>query len=60
LVTGLEKCTSLISLNLEGNRVEIIPAWLAKKSKSIRCLKLAFNNIGDVSCCCIIWFLKDA
>lgn len=47
--SGLEKLSSLVSLNLEGNQIDAIPLWLAKKLKGLRNLRLASNNIISVS-----------
>ena len=40
---------NLVSLNLEGNQIDSIPVWIAKKNRSLRNLRLANNNIDGVS-----------
>ena len=40
---------NLVSLNLEGNQIDSIPVWIAKKNGSLRNLRLANNNIDGVS-----------
>lgn len=47
-ISGLEKLSALVSLNLEGNSIALIPVWMSKKLKALKNLKLADNNINSV------------
>lgn len=52
--------TSLQTLNLEQNLIDKIPAWLPKKLRSLRTLKLANNEISSVSCfSCLLAMVKN-
>ena len=51
-IENLETLTQLQHLNLSGNLIEHVPAWLGKKLKALRVLKLAKNQLQSVSKFC--------
>lgn len=58
-IENLEALTSLQVLNLNGNKIDIIPLWLARKLKALRVFKIARNRIQSVSSFLVLsYFLK--
>ncbi|XP_036117009.1 centriolin isoform X3 [Molossus molossus] len=47
-IEGIEHMYNLQKLNLAGNEIEHIPAWLGKKLKSLRVLNLKGNKISSL------------
>lgn len=48
-IEGIEHMQNLQKLNLAGNEIERVPAWVGKKLRSLRILNLKQNKVSSVS-----------